>query len=246
VTVVAMDVSAEPAEGVDERLVRQLVDRARSEGLKLTGEGGLLARLTKVVVESALEGEMDDHLGYGKHDPVGRDGGNSRNGARSKTLVTEAGPVEIEVPRDRESFFEPVIVAKRQRRLSGIDDLVISLSAKGLTHGEISAHLAEIYGAQVSKQTISTITDRVMDGMAAWGEPAPGFGVSSDLHRLRERGRSGRVTWRTGRSTSRWRSRSTGIATSWDYGPGSMATGRAPSTGCGSCRRSRTEAPRTA
>jgi putative transposase len=157
------------------------------EGLKLTGEGGLLARLTKVVVESALEGEMDDHLGYDNHDPVGRNGGNSRNGVRPKTLVTEAGPVEIEVPRDRESSFEPVIVAKRQRLLSGIDDLVISLSAKGLTHGEISAHLAEIYGAQVSKQTISTITDRVMEGMAAWGEPAAGCGLSGDLHRLRER-----------------------------------------------------------
>jgi putative transposase len=82
--------------------------------------------------------------------------------------VTEAGPVEVEVPRARESAFEPVIVDKRQRRLSGIDDLVISLSAKGLAHGEISAHLAEIYGAEVSKQTISTITDRVMEGMAAW------------------------------------------------------------------------------
>jgi transposase-like protein len=163
-----MDVSAELTEGSDEQLVRQLVDRARAEGLRLTGEGGLLGRLTKVVVESALEGEMDDHLGYGKHDPTGRNGGNSRNGTRPKTLVTEAGPVAIEVPRDRESAFEPVIVGKRQRRLSGVDDLVISLSAKGRTHGEISAHLAEIYGAAVSKQTISVITDRVMEGMAAW------------------------------------------------------------------------------
>jgi hypothetical protein len=115
VTVVTMDVSAEPAESSDEQLVRQLVDRARAEGLKLTGEGGLLGRLTKVVVESALEGEMDDHLGYGKHDPAGRNGGNPRNGTRPKTLVTEAGPVEIEVPRDRESAFEPVIVGKRFR-----------------------------------------------------------------------------------------------------------------------------------
>jgi transposase-like protein len=163
-----MDVSTESAEGSDEQLLRQLVARARAEGLKLTGEGGLLGRLTKVVVESALEGEMDDHVGYSKHDPAGRNGGNSRNGTRSKTVVTEAGPVEIEVPRDRESSFEPVIVGKRQRRLSGIDDLVISLSAKGLTHGEISAHLVEIYGAEVSKQTISTITDRVMEGMTAW------------------------------------------------------------------------------
>ena len=167
-TVVAKDVAAEPTDGVDEQLVRQLVDRARAEGLKLTGEGGLLARLMKVVVESALEGEMDDHLGYGKHDPAGRNGGNSRNGTRSKTLVTEAGPVEITVPLDRDSSFEPKIVAKRQRRLSGIDDLVISLSSKGLTHGEISAHLGEVYGAEVSKQAISTITDRVMEGMGAW------------------------------------------------------------------------------
>jgi putative transposase len=153
---------------LDEQLVRQLTERARADGLKLTGEGGLLQRLTKLVVESSLEGELDDHLGYGKHDPVGRNTGNSRNGKRAKTLLTEAGPVQIEVPRDREGSFEPTIVAKRQRRLSGVDDLVISLSAKGLTHGEISAHLAEIYGAEVSKQTISTITDRVVDGMAEW------------------------------------------------------------------------------
>jgi transposase-like protein len=129
---------ADRRDGVDEQLVRQLTERARAEGLQLTGEGGLLGRLTKMVVESALQGEMDDHLGYGKHDPVGRNGENSRNGKRAKTVLTEAGPVEIEVPRDRESSFEPKLVAKRQRRLSGVDDLVISLSARGLTHGEIA------------------------------------------------------------------------------------------------------------
>jgi transposase-like protein len=103
-------------------------------------------------------------------------------------LVCEAGPVEIEVPWDRESGFEPVIVGKRQRRLSGVDDLVISLSAKGLTHGEISAHLAEIYGAEVSKQTISTITDRVMEGMAVWqNRPLdPVYPVISSMVRTRE------------------------------------------------------------
>ena len=137
----------EPAstDAVDDQLVRQLAARARSEGLRLTGEGGLLQHLTKVVVEAALDGEMDDHLGYARHDPAGRDGGNSRNGKRGKTLLTEAGPVNIEVPRDRDASFEPRIVAKRQRRLTGLDDLVISLSAKGLTHGEISAHLAEVF-----------------------------------------------------------------------------------------------------
>jgi transposase-like protein len=153
---------------LDQQLVGALVDRARSEGLQLTGEGGLLAQLTKTIIESAAEGELDDHLGYAKHDPAGRDGGNSRNGSRPKSVLTDIGPVEVAIPRDREGTFEPQIVRKRQRRLSGLDSLVISLSAKGLTHGEICAHLAEVYGAQVSKQTISTITDRVIEGMSEW------------------------------------------------------------------------------
>ena len=152
----------------DEQALRELTERARAGGLKLTGEGGLLGKLTKMVIEGALEGELDDHLGYGKHDPEGRDGGNSRNGRRAKTVLTETGPVEISVPWDRDSSFEPKIVAKRQRRLTGVDEMVISLSAKGLTHGEIAAHLAEVYGAEVSKQAITTITDRVMDGLAEW------------------------------------------------------------------------------
>src|ERR1700739_3297603 len=152
----------------EQQLVRELTDRAREDGLKLTGEGGLLGRLTKMVIEGALEGEMDSHLGYSRHSPEGRNNGNSRNGHRAKTVITEAGPVEISVPRDRDSAFEPKIVAKRQPRLFGGEDMVISLSAKGLTHGEISAHLEEVYGAEVSKQTITAITDRVMEGMAEW------------------------------------------------------------------------------
>ena len=115
----------------DEQLLCELTEWARTGGLKLTGEGGLLGKLTKMVVEGALEGELGDHLGYGKHDPAGRDGGNSRNGHRAKTVLTGTGPVEITVPRDRDSSFEPKIVAKRQRRLTGIDGMVISLSAKG-------------------------------------------------------------------------------------------------------------------
>jgi transposase-like protein len=149
-------------------LARQLAGRARAEGLSLTGPGGLLGRLTKVVLEGALEGEMDAHLGYAKHDPEGRDGGNSRNGHRAKTVITEAGPVQVDVPRDRDASFAPKIVAKRQRRLGGVDDMVISLVAKGLTTGEVQAHLAEIYGTEVSRDTISTITDRVLDGLAEW------------------------------------------------------------------------------
>jgi putative transposase len=152
----------------DEQLLRELTERARTGGLRLTGEGGLLGKLTKMVIEGALEGELDDHPGYEKNDLAGRNGGNSRNGHRARTVLTDTGPVEITVPRDRDSSFEPRTVARRQRRLTGVDEMVISLSAKGLTHGEIAAHLAEAYGAEVSKQTITTITDRVMEGMAEW------------------------------------------------------------------------------
>lgn len=153
-----------PSKAVDDRLIDELVSRAQAEGLQLTGEGGLLQQLTKRL----LEGEITDHLGYDKHDPAGKDGGNSRNGTRAKTVLTDVGPVEISVPRDRDGSFEPKIVCKRQKLLSGVDDMVISLSAKGLTTGEVQAHLAEVYGAAVSRQTISTITDKAMDGMAEW------------------------------------------------------------------------------
>jgi transposase-like protein len=149
-------------------LARQLAERAQAEGLSLTGPGGLLGRLTKVVLEGALEGELDAHLGYARHDPAGRDGGNSRNGHRAKTVLTDVGPVQIDMPRDRDASFTPKIVAKRQRRLGGVDDLVISLVAKGLTTGEVQAHLAEIYGAEVSRDTVSAITDRVLEGLAEW------------------------------------------------------------------------------
>ena len=151
---------------VDQQIIDELV--ARAEGVQLAGEGGLLQQLTKRLLESALDGEMTDHLGYHRHERAGVGASNARNGKRSKTVVTDVGPVAIEVPRDRNGSFEPQIVAKRQRRLSGVDDLVLSLSAKGLTHGEIAAHLAEVYGTEVSKQTISTITDAVLEGMAEW------------------------------------------------------------------------------
>jgi transposase-like protein len=97
----------EPLDAVDEQLISQLAERARAQGLQLTGESGLLARLTKTVIESALEGELDDHLGYAKHDPAGRDGGDSRNGRRGKTVLTDIGPVEIAVPRDRDGSSSP-------------------------------------------------------------------------------------------------------------------------------------------
>ena len=151
-----------------QQLAQQLVEAARAEGVELVGPGGLLTGLTKTVLATALEAEMGEHLGYDRHDPAGRDGGNSRNGTRTKTVLTEIGPVEIEMPRDRDASFSPVIVRKRQRRLDGIDEIVLSLTARGLTTGEVAAHFAEVYGAKVSKDTISRITDKVLDDMAEW------------------------------------------------------------------------------
>jgi putative transposase len=111
---------------------------------------------------------MSEHLGYDRHDPAGRDGGNSRNGTRTKTVLTEIGPVQIEVARDRDASFDPVIVRKRQRRLDGIDEIVLSLTARGLTTGEVAAHFDEVYGAKVSKDIISRITDKVLEEMGEW------------------------------------------------------------------------------
>jgi transposase-like protein len=157
-----------PAATVDEALAQELVERARSEGVELVGPGGLLTGLTKTVLETALEAELDEHLGYPKHAVEGRNTGNSRNGTRAKTVLTEVGEVELDVPRDRDGSFEPKIVRKRQRRMSGVDELVISLAAKGLTTGEIAAHLADVYGAEVSKDTISRITEAVIEELQAW------------------------------------------------------------------------------
>ncbi len=153
---------------VDRGLVAQLVGDAQRQGLSVDGEGGLLAELTRLVLESALEGEITDHLGYDKHTKGASADGNARNGTRSKTVLTKAGPVTIDVPRDRAGTFTPQVVGKRQRRLGSIEDIVLSLSARGMTHGDISAHLADVYGSEVSKTTISTITDKVLDGMSEW------------------------------------------------------------------------------
>src|SRR6202521_1021371 len=112
-----------------EDLAGELLARAESEGVSLVGPGGLLAGLTKRVLEVALEGEMTEHVGYEAYDPAGHHSGNSRNGTRTKTVITDIGPIELDVPRDRAGTFEPVIVAKRLRRLGGVDQMVLSLSA---------------------------------------------------------------------------------------------------------------------
>jgi transposase-like protein len=158
-----------PEPTTEQKVAEELVARAREQGLSLTGPGGLLKQLTKTVLETALNQELTEHLGHDKHGPAGNEAGNVRNGTRPKTVLTEgSGQVGVEVPRDRDGTFEPQIVRKRQRRLTGVDEMVLSLYAKGLTTGEISAHFAEIYGASVSKETISRITDKVIEEMTDW------------------------------------------------------------------------------
>jgi transposase-like protein len=164
-----IEVVTDGDERVDQQaLAEQLLAEAKANNVELIGPGGLLNQLTKRVLETALEAEMTEHLGYDKHNPVGRGSGNSRNGVRRKTVLTEIGPVEIDVPRDTDSSFAPAIVRKRQRRLDGVNQIVLSLASRGLTTGEISAHFAEVYGASISKDTISTITDAVLEEMAQW------------------------------------------------------------------------------
>jgi putative transposase len=147
-----------------------MVAEAKARGLALTGPDGLLKLFTKNVLETALNEEMTEHLGHAKNwADSEREATNVRNGSRSKTVLSDAaGEVEIDVPRDRESSFEPQIVKKRQRRLTDVDEIVLSLYAKGMTTGEISAHFAEIYGASVSKETVSRITDKVVAEMNDW------------------------------------------------------------------------------
>ena len=146
----------------------RLVTRARSEGVELTGDGGLLTALVRQVLQTGLEVEMTDHLGYEPHASEGRGSGNSRNGTTPKTVTTEIGQIDLAVPRDRAGTFDPVTVPKHQRRLEGLSANVISLYAKGLTTGDIQAHLEEIYDTNVSRELISKITDEVIEDMTVW------------------------------------------------------------------------------
>jgi putative transposase len=146
----------------------ELVERARTDGVELTGENGLLTALVRQVLQTGLEVELTEHLGYEPHAVEGRGSGNSRNGSYPKTVTTDVGKVELRVPRDRNASFDPVTVPKGQRRLTGLSSNVISLYAKGMTTGDIQAHLAEIYGTEISRDTISRITDAVIEDLIAW------------------------------------------------------------------------------
>lgn len=162
----------EPAPAVIDRLAELLPEGALDEavrGLKpeeLSGPGGLLSQLAGRVVEAALEAELTEHLG---HPPGGvPQGANVRNGATPKTLQTDVGPVEIRTPRDRDASFEPQLVRKRQTRLAGLDDKVLGLYAGGMTVRDIAHHLSELYGTELSPDTISRVTDAVLDDVQAW------------------------------------------------------------------------------
>lgn len=156
------------ADMVDGQLLDAMLERVKADGLTLTGPGGFLGELVKAVLERGLEAEMREHLGYARHAVAGRDGGNSRNGYTAKTVTTEIGPVDLRVPRDRAGTFTPMLVPKRARRLGGLSDVVISLYAGGMTVRDISHHLQRVYGSEVSPDTISTITDEVLDEVKAW------------------------------------------------------------------------------
>ena len=162
------DRASGPPPVVDEELADQLLAKAQAGGIELLGPDGLLSQVTKAVLERALGEEMTQHLGYEKHDPAGRGSGNSRNGVTGKTLLTDIGGIELEVPRDRAGSFAPQIVRKGQTRLDGFNERIIALYARGLTTRDIRAHLREIYDVDVSPDLISRVTDAVLEELQEW------------------------------------------------------------------------------
>jgi putative transposase len=150
------------------QLAESLVGQAREGGVELTGDNGLLTQLIRQVLQAGLNAELTEHVGYEPHAVEGRGSGNSRNGSYPKTVTTEIGQVTLDVPRDRNGSFEPVIVPKGVRRLDGLNTNVISLYAKGMSTGDIQAHLGEIYDTGISRDTISRITDAIVGDMTSW------------------------------------------------------------------------------
>jgi putative transposase len=152
---------------IDLKLIDKLLgDYKKPEDI--IGENGLLKQLTKALLERAMQAEMSEHLGYGKHDPAGNNSGNSRNGKTTKTLKGDFGEMPLETPRDRSGSFEPKMVAKGQTRFTGFDDKILSMYARGMSTREITGHLEEIYGVEVSPTLISNVTDAVKEEVTAW------------------------------------------------------------------------------
>jgi putative transposase len=155
-------------EMVDAGLLDHLMSKVDGEGLALTGAGGLLPELVKAVYERGLQAELTGHLGYEKGDPAGRGSPNSRNGTTPKTLASEVGDIPLDVPRDRAGSFEPRLVPKGARRAGGLDEMIISLYAGGMTVRDIQHHLARTLGTDLSHDTISKVTDAVLEEVKAW------------------------------------------------------------------------------
>lgn len=153
---------------VDAGLLDELMAKVDAGDLQLTGEGGFLPEMIKAVLERGLAAELSEHLGYEKGDPAGRGSPNSRNGTTPKTLATEVGDVALAAPRDRAGTFEPRLVPKGARRAGGLDDMIISLYAGGMTVRDIQHHLARTIGTDLSHETISKITDAVAEEVKAW------------------------------------------------------------------------------
>lgn len=223
-TLHVMDDGREPAQQ-ELGLARELVAQAREQGA-VTSTPTMLRALTKTMLETALDEEIAEHLGYDKHQMQGRGSRNSRNGARVKTVITETvGPIEVEVPRDREGTFDPQIVRKHQRRLRGVDEIVLSLASRGLTSGDIVAHFDQIYSASISKDTISKITDKVVEEMAAWfNRPLEPVYITVFVDALQVKVRDGQVAHR--RSTPRSALISTVTKTSSGSGPAKAQVNR--------------------
>jgi putative transposase len=163
-----VEASRRLAEAFDPSVIDALLADAQATGTPIDGVDGLLNRMTKAVIERALVAEMTHELGYERGDPAGAGSGNSRNGTSQKTISTPNGPVTIEVPRDRKGSFEPRIVPKHARRLGQIDEMILSLYARGMTTRDIEAHLREVYGVNASRELISNVTDVVTDEIELW------------------------------------------------------------------------------
>src|SRR3954454_9397815 len=155
-------------EMLDAGLLDELMDRVDAGELTLTGAGGFLPEMVKAVLERGLAAELTEHLGYEKGDPAGRGSPNSRNGTTPKTLATEVGEIPLAVPRDRAGSFEPRLVPKGVRRAGGLDGMIISLYAGGMTVRDIGHHLARTLGTELSHDTISKITDSVLEEVKTW------------------------------------------------------------------------------
>jgi transposase-like protein len=152
---------------ISDKLIDQLLEGCSSPD-DILGESGVLKQLTKKVAERALEAEMEDHLGYARHETSGKNSGNSRNGKSRKSVRTVQGDIELEVPRDRNSTFEPKLIKKGEKQLQGFDDRIVSLYARGMTTRDIQAHFEDAYGVEVSPTFISQVTNAVMDEVSAW------------------------------------------------------------------------------